>query len=82
MERTGWEHYELEKEMRGASVAKLLGMYKREKQKALDACVEFVKLTGSLTDEGAKEHEDKCKLLVEGSKKIAERIAEKLTEDE
>ncbi|ARQ95116.1 hypothetical protein FLAPJACK_189 [Bacillus phage Flapjack] len=82
MERTGWEHYELEKEMRGASVAKLLGMYKREKQKALDTCGEFLKLTGSLTDEGAKEFEDKCKLLIEGSKKIAERIADRLTEDE
>lgn len=82
MERTGWEHYDLEKEMRGASVAKLLGMYKREKQKALDTCSEFLKLTGSLTDKGAKEFDDKCQLLVEGYKKIAERIADKLTEDE
>ncbi|QEM43244.1 hypothetical protein CHOTACABRAS_190 [Bacillus phage Chotacabras] len=82
MTRTGWEHYDLEQEMRGASVAKLLGMYKREKQKALDACGEFLKLTGSLTEEGAKEYEEKCKLLVEGSKRIAERLADKLTEEE
>ncbi|AGT13545.1 hypothetical protein TROLL_196 [Bacillus phage Troll] len=82
MERTGWEHYDLQKEMSGASVARLLGMYKREKKKALDACGEFLKLTGSLTDDGAKEYEDKCKLLVEGTKLIAERLADKLTEDE
>lgn len=76
-ERTGWEHYELEKEIYNSNMAQLLELFKRESGKYTEKCIEYVK--AKLTPEGKKEVEEECYLLSEGREKIAMRIAEMLT---
>lgn len=79
MERTGWEHYELEKEMANSNMAQLLELFKREDEKCIVKAMEYVDLKNNLTDEGRKAMEEEFKLLREGKEKVAVSIAEKLT---
>lgn len=79
MERTGWEHYELEKEMANSNMAQLLEIFKREDEKCIVKAMEYVDLKNNLTDEGRKAMEEEFKLLREGKEKVAVSIAEKLT---
>lgn len=80
MEKTGWEHYELEKEISNSNTAQLLMLFKRESEKFSNKCVEYANSLGRLTEEGRKELEDECHLLNEGRQKIAMTIAEILTD--
>lgn len=80
MERTGWEHYELEKEMAQSNTAQLLMMFKRESEKYTNKCIEYTHSLGKLTEEGKKELEAECQLLNEGRQKIAMTITEILTD--
>lgn len=76
MKTHGWEYHELEKEMREASVYKLLGLFKREEKKFADKCAEMI--TSGVRERGEKEREAK---FLDGSRtKVALRLAEKLTE--
>lgn len=79
MERTGWEHYELEKEMARTNVAGLLVIFKREDEKFSHKCGELFKSFSKLTEDGKKELEDECKLQDEARQKVALRIVETLT---
>jgi hypothetical protein len=79
MKRTGWEHYELEKEMSKTNIAGMLELFKREDNKFSAKCAELVQSFSKLTDEGKNEIENECKLLDEARQKIALRIAESLT---
>lgn len=80
MERNGWEHYELEKEIAKSNMAQLLELFKRESDKYTQKCIEFAKSLSKLTDEGRKEIEDEARLLHEGMQKISLVIAEVLTD--
>lgn len=76
MEKTGWEYYELEKEMKGASISRLTGLFKRESEKLKNKCVEYIKVAAENKSEIEKEA-----IFLDGCRtKIAIRIAEKLTE--
>jgi hypothetical protein len=79
MERSGWEHYELEKEMMNSDIAQLLNLFKRENEKYTAKCMEYVQIFDSLNEEGKKQLEDHCKLLSEAKSKVALVIAERLT---
>jgi hypothetical protein len=72
-ERTGWEHYELEKELSNANVFEILEIYKREHIKASDKAIESIK--SRLTPEGKEEVEKEFNLLDEGCQKIATHLA-------
>ena len=80
MERTGWEHYDLEKEIANANMAQLLELFKRESEKYINKCAEYVKTLSKLTEEGKKDIEEEADLLDEGRRKIAMHIAEILTD--
>lgn len=80
MERTGWEHHELEKEMSNSNFAQLLEIFKRESEKYTNKCVEYTFNLSKLTAEGKKEMENEAKLLQEGRQKVAMEIAEILTD--
>ncbi|MCM3109876.1 hypothetical protein [Lederbergia lenta] len=80
MERTGWEHYELEKEISKSNTAQLLMIFKRESETYRNKCIEYVDFAGKLTEEGKKELEEECRFLNEGRRKIALTIAEILTD--
>lgn len=80
MERTGWEHYELEKEMSNANTAQLLALFTRESERFSKKCIEYAQSQGKLTEEGRKELEGECTLINEGRQKLAMTIAEVLTD--
>lgn len=80
MNRTGWEHYELEKEISNSNTAQLLMIFKRESEKFSIKCVEYANSLGKLTEEGRKELEEECQFLNEGREKIAMTISEILTD--
>lgn len=80
MERTGWEHHELEKEMHKCNMAQLLELFKRENQKYIDKCIEYTNGLGKLTDDGKKEIHEEAILLAEGRDKVALEIALILTD--
>lgn len=79
-ERTGWEHYELEKEMADSNMAQLLELFKRESDKFSSKCSELFTNFGKLTEEGKKQIEEDATLINEGRQKIALTIAEILTD--
>ncbi|MEK4025457.1 hypothetical protein [Sporosarcina sp. FSL W7-1283] len=79
MDLNSWDYHELGKEMRYASIFKLLELFKREDEKYNSKCVEFVDITKNLNKEDRQAIEDECQFY-EGSKlKIALKIAETLT---
>lgn len=80
MQRTGWEHYDLEKEIGQCNMAMLLELFKRESAKYDKGCLDYFHAIGKLTEEGKKETEEQLTLLNEGRQKIAMRIAEILTD--
>lgn len=80
MKRTGWEHYELEKEISNSNTAQLLIIFKRESENLKNKCVEYTNSLGKLTEEGKRELEEEIKLINEGRQKIAITIAEILTD--
>jgi DNA-directed RNA polymerase subunit F len=80
MNRTGWEHYELEKEVFNSNLAQLLELFKRESEKYTNKCVDYTKSIGKLTEDGKKELEEEAILINEGREKIALHIAEILTD--
>ena len=77
--RTGWEHHELGLEMREANLADLMTLYKREDEKYLELCNEFVRNLTKFTEEGKKEFEAQCELQREAATKVAVAIADMLT---
>lgn len=80
MDRTGWEHHELEKEIAHSNTAQLLVIFKRESEKFSTKCVEYAHSIGKLTEAGRKELEEECKLINEGRQIVAMTIAEILTD--
>jgi hypothetical protein len=80
MNRTGWEHYELEKVIINSNMAQLLELFKRESEKYINKCVEYSNSLSKLTEDSKKQVEEECQLLNEGRVKIAVYIAEKLTD--
>lgn len=74
--RTGWEHYELEKEIGKATVSELLDIYKREYQKCSDKAIESI--NSRLTAEAQAEMKEEFQLLSEGCQKVATCIANTL----
>jgi hypothetical protein len=80
MERTGWEHHDLEKEIFKCNVAQLLELFKRESQKYIAKCAEYTNGLGRLTEEGKKELQNEAILLAEGRDKVALAITEILTD--
>jgi DNA-directed RNA polymerase subunit F len=80
MNRTGWEHHELEKEISNSTIAQLLELFKRESEKYTNKCVEFANSLGRLTESGKKQIEEEALLLSEGREKVALHIVEILTD--
>lgn len=80
MEKTGWEHADLEKEMATSNTAQLLELFKRETEKYNEKSSFYFHSQHMLTDEGRKELEEEAHIIDEGRKKIALAIVEVLTD--
>ncbi|MBP1308966.1 hypothetical protein JOD82_001986 [Paenibacillus sp. 1182] len=78
----GWEHYELDKEMADANVAKLLEIYIREDQNYINKCCEHLDMSSLLSEEGKKKVMEQCQHYEEAKIKIALEIADRLTKTE
>lgn len=77
--RTGWEHYDLEKEISNANMAQLLELFSREETNFTKACMNYVDQIANLTEEGNNNMKDAIALINEGRKKVALEIALRLT---
>lgn len=80
MNRTGWEHYELEKELSNSNMAQLLEIFKRENDNYNKKSTEYFNLFTKLSKEAKKEMEDELIILKEGMAKVALEIARTLTD--
>lgn len=79
MNLNSWDYYDLEQEMSGVSMSKLLELYKREEVKYSNKCSEFLDSFSKFTEEGKKDFEKECEFLLGCKMKIALRIADMLT---
>lgn len=79
MNLNSWDYYDLEKEMQGASVGRLLELYKRENKSFSDKCFEMVNIQSNLNEEGKRSYEKECEFLNGARLKVALKIADELT---
>lgn len=79
MNLNGWEHHDLEVEMRDRPLFVLLEIFKREDTKFNKRCEELLVLYNSMTEEGRKAKEQECHLQDEARCKVALKIANMLT---
>lgn len=79
LNRTGWEHHDLEEEMQSANIAELLMIFKREDEAYSSKCLEFSSMLSGLTEDYKEKMADECQLQNEARQLVALRIAELLT---
>ena len=77
----GWDYYDLQKEIQKCNMFELLLLYRREKKKFQEKCVELINNGESLNDLGKEKIEKECKFLEGSEMKIALEIADRMTND-
>lgn len=79
MNINSWDYYDLEKEMQGATVGKLLELYKREDKNYSDKCSEYFNYMSKLSEEDKQKLIKECEFFEGSRMKVALSIAENLT---